>query len=178
MYCDNRITISYPTVRRFIRDGFERAMGEMKVVPDVIAGTATAGIPHAAWLAERLELPMVYVRSRPKDHGQGSQIEGRMEEGSSVVVIEDLVSTGGSSRAVVEALRAAGADVKAVLAIFSYELEAASKTFDELGIPLRTLTRFEALFDVARERGSLSEDAIRSISDWRADPHRWSALHA
>lgn len=177
VYCDNRVTISYPTVRRHIRDAFARTLEERGLSPNVIAGTATAGIPHAAWLAELLDLPMVYVRSTPKEHGRGAQIEGRLEAGRSVAVIEDLVSTGGSSRAVVEALREAGAEVTAVLAIVSYELDAAARTFADLDLPLYTLTCFDALFEVARENGVLSSASIRSILDWRADPERWSELH-
>ncbi len=175
VYCDNRLTLSYPAVRGYIRDGFVRCMEEGGLSPDVIAGTATAGIPHAAWLADRLDLPMVYVRSRPKKHGRGSRIEGRIDAGQTAVVVEDLVSTGGSSRQVVETLRGAGIEVPAILAIFSYGLTAAERAFENLELPLFTLTRFEELFRVAKERGTLSEASIESILDWRADPSRWSA---
>lgn len=177
VYCDNRITISYPDVRRYIRDGFVHSMEEHGLRPDVIAGTATAGIPHAAWLADRLDLPMIYVRSSPKQHGRGSQIEGRIEGGQSAIVIEDLVSTGSSSRAVVDALREAGIDVAAVLAIFSYELDDAARTFANLDVPLHTLTRFDELFRAASARGMLSDSSIQSIRDWRADPVAWSDQH-
>lgn len=177
VYCDNRITISYPDVRRDICEAFQDALQARSDIPEVIAGTATAGIPHAAWLADRLDLPMIYVRSRPKGHGSGSQIEGRLLAGQSVVVIEDLVSTGGSSRHVVEALRDAGARVASVLAIFSYELDAADRTFTDLDVPLHTLTRFQELFDAAREMGTLTEASIGSILEWRANPQQWSDQH-
>jgi len=178
VYCDNRITISYPVVRRAIRDAFARCLEDHLLRPEVIAGTATAGIPHAAWLADRLDLPLVYVRSSPKRHGRGSQIEGRIEPGQAAVVVEDLVSTGGSSRGVVDALRAAGVDVRGVLAIVSYELEAARQTYDALRVPLHVLTRFDDLFQEAAARGMLSDASVRSIEAWRADPVGWSDRHA
>lgn len=174
VYCDNRLTISYPTVRSRIRDGFRAALEATGIEPEVIVGTATAGIPHAAWLAGVLELPMAYVRSQAKAHGTSSQIEGRIESGTQVVVIEDLVSTGGSSGRVVEALRREGANVAAVLAIFSYELEQSEKTFRKLGVPLYTLTNFDELFAAAGARTELSDRTIRSIREWRGDPEGWS----
>jgi orotate phosphoribosyltransferase len=178
VYCDNRLTISYPYVRRRIRDGFVSAIEAGGLQADIIIGTATAGIPHAAWLSDALDLPMAYVRSKPKDHGRGSQIEGRVVEGETAIIIEDLISTGGSSRVVVEAVRRAGAHVEAVAAIFSYELPEALVAFKKGGIPLVTLTNFDVLLDVARERRILTEDAASSIEEWKTDPHAWSASHA
>lgn len=177
IYCDNRVTISYPSVRRSIREGFEAVIDVEGLAPEIIVGTATAGIPHAAWLADRLDLPMAYVRSKPKSHGRGTQIEGRVAKGQRAVVIEDLVSTGGSSRVVVEALRESGVVVAAVLAIFSYGLEEAFETYAKLGMPLFTLTGFDALFAAATAGGKLSDFDVESIRDWRKDPHSWSDRH-
>lgn len=175
VYCDNRLTISYPAVRSRIRDGFRATLKTNGIEPEVIVGTATAGIPHAAWLAGALELPMAYVRSQAKAHGTSSQIEGKIESGTRVVVIEDLVSTGRSSGRVVEALRREGANVAAVLAIFSYELEHSTTTFRKLDVPLYTLTNFDELFAVAGARSELADRTIRSIREWRNDPEAWSA---
>lgn len=174
VYCDNRLTISYPEVRNRICDGFIEAMEKAGIDADLIVGTATAGIPHAAWLADALDLPMAYVRSRPKKHGKASQIEGRIAPGARAIVIEDLVSTGRSSGITVEALRQDGVSIEAVLAIFSYELDEAAEAFRQLEIPLITLTNFDELFAAARERGTLSDAKIRSIEEWRRDPVGWS----
>ena len=119
IYCDNRLTMSYPAVRKKIVTAFAEKIAAMEEKPDIIAGCATAGIPHAAWLAEKLDLPMVYVRSKPKGHGKGNQIEGKISRGQKVLVIEDLISTGGSSIESAKALQAEGADVLAVFAIFT-----------------------------------------------------------
>ena len=174
LYCDNRRTIAYPDVRRLITAGFADVIARHSFAPDVIAGTATAGIPHAAWLADRLGLPMAYVRSKPKGHGQQRAIEGVIEGGQRVVVVEDLVSTGGSSIAAAEAVQAAGADVAAVLAIFSYGLAQAEATFADGRPPLVTLTSFPTLLDVARERGRLDEETLATLRAWQRDPEGWS----
>lgn len=177
VYCDNRLVISYPDVRRRIRDGFSDVIERERLAADAIVGTATAGIPHAAWLADVLDLPMAYVRSKPKEHGRRSQVEGRIPPDGRVVVVEDLVSTGGSSARVVDALRDEGVQVMAVLAIFSYEFPAADRLFDERRIRLFTLTGFEKLLDVASSRRLLSESDRRSIMEWRRDPDSWSQTH-
>ena len=174
VYCDNRMTLGYPSVRRRIRDAFVGAMQQKALKPDVLAGTATAGIPHAAWLAEALELPMVYVRSKPKAHGKGSQIEGPLQADQRVVVIEDLVSTGGSSITAVKALRAAGAEVLAVLCIFSYGLDEAGEAFAAAGVPLHTLTDFHQLLQVAKSDRTLSDAGAASVEAWREDPWAWT----
>ena len=174
IYCDNRMTLGYPAVRRRIRDAFVSVLRSEGLQPDVLAGTATAGIPHAAWLAEALDLPMVYVRSKPKEHGRGSQIEGPLEAGQTVIVIEDLISTGGSSITVVEALRRAGARVLAVCGIFSYGLDEATRAFAVADVALHTLTDFHHLLQVAKERGSIDEAEATSVAEWRADPRKWS----
>lgn len=175
LYCDNRRTIAYPDVRRLITDGFARVIAEHHLAPDVIAGTATAGIPHAAWLADRLGLPMAYVRSKPKAHGQGRAVEGAIEAGQRVVVIEDLVSTGGSSLAAAEALRTTGAEVVAVLAIFSYGLNQSEAAFSDVRLPLFPLAGFMTLLDVAREEDRLDGPTLETLQAWRRDPEEWSA---
>ncbi len=178
IYCDNRLLISYPHLRRTVTEGFRQIIEFWELEPDVIAGTATAGIPHAAWLADRLELPMVYVRARPKAHGQERQIEGRLEPGQQVVLIEDLISTGGSSIAAAEALMAADAHVLAVLAIFTYGFPEAEMRFAQAEIPLHTLTNLSVLLEVAREHGLLDEHTTAVLEDWQADPYGWSEAHS
>ena len=174
IYCDNRLTMGYPEVHRRITDGFARLVSEHALDPEVVAGTATAGIPHAAWLADRLDRPMVYVRSKPKKHGQGQQIEGHLEEGQRVVLVEDLISTGGSALEAARALQDAGAEVAAVLAIFTYGLPAAAHRFAAASFPAYTLTSFDTLLEVAVEEGQLEEKAIRVLKEWQHDPKEWS----
>lgn len=175
IYCDNRLTMAYPRVRRAIRDGFAAVIEREALAAEVIVGTATAGIPHAAWLAERLDRPMAYVRSAKKGHGRQNQIEGIVEPGQPVVVIEDLISTGGSALNAVEALREAGATVEAVLAIFSYQLDAAAARFEAAAVPFFTLTQYRTLLHVAQERGELTSEALTALQDWRRDPEAWAA---
>lgn len=177
IYCDNRLTMAYPTVRRDLTRGFASLLREHHLAPEAIVGTATAGIPHAAWLAAHLDLPMAYVRSKPKAHGRGNQIEGKLEAGQRVVVIEDLVSTGMSSMAVVQAVREAGVEVAALLAIFTYGIPQATLQFAESDVPFYTLTDYDTLLNVAREQGSLSPEALRSLQAWRFDPPGWSESH-
>jgi orotate phosphoribosyltransferase len=175
VYCDNRLTLGYPDVRRDISAGFEVILRENSIPCDVIVGTATAGIPHAAWLSERMELPMAYVRSKAKEHGRGNQIEGLAPEGAHAVVIEDLVSTGMSSTAVLAPLAEAGVKVEAVMAIFTYGLVVAEAAFEEAGVPLYTLSDFPTLIEEAATSDSLSEDDIISLQAWYRNPARWSA---
>ena len=173
IYTDNRLTLSHPDVRGRLVDGFvsfaRRAGGA-----DAVSGTATAGIPHATLLADRLGLPLTYVRSSSKGHGKGNRIEGRVEGGQRVLVVEDLVSTGGSVIAAVDALREAGALVQTVLAVFTYGLDSAADAVSDAGFTLRTLTDFPALLEVAREDGLLGDDALEALADWRRDPEAWS----
>ncbi len=178
VYCDNRLLLSSPAARRAACDGFARVWREEGLAADVVTGTATAGIPHAAWLAERLDLPMAYARAQPKKHGRGQCIEGGSVAGRTTVVVEDAISTGGSVCAVVETLRAAGAEVQAVLAIYSHGFAAARLAFEKARIPLYALTGLDALLAAAQERDALSDAAIRTILDWRADPASWSARRA
>lgn len=177
IYCDNRLTLSHPRVRRAIRDGFAQVLRQQSVSAATVAGTATAGIPHAAWLAEAIDRPMAYVRSSAKGHGQGARIEGVVEAGDEVVLVEDLISTGGSALDAVSALREGGATVPAVLAIFSYELDAAQRAFEAADVPRHVLTTFPTLIDVAHERDDLSAAELNVLRAWRDDPEAWSLDH-
>ena len=175
VYCDNRLTIGHPDVRRRITSGFAEIIHATGIRPEFIAGTATAGIPHAAWLADRLELPMVYVRGKAKGHGTSSRIEGPVVPGGRVVLVEDLVSTGGSSVSALEALREAGFVVEDVLAIYTYGFPRAEEAFAAAEARLHVLTSLESLIDEARAQQFLDQDAIASLEAWRRDPEGWSA---
>lgn len=178
IYCDNRKTLAYPRIRSAICDGFVDLVEAHAMMPATVAGTATAGIPHAAWLADRLDAPMAYVRSAPKSHGQKNQIEGEVEAGDVVIVVEDLISTGSSALDAVAALREAGAVVRGVLAIFSYDLDAAVDAFREADVALHTLSTFGTLVDVARTRDELTPDQADALTAWRRDPAAWSDAHS
>lgn len=167
IYCDNRLTISYPETRKKITDAFVALVEALDLKPDVIAGCATGGIPHAAWLADALNLPMVYVRSSPKGHGRGNQIEGAIHEGQKVLVIEDLISTGGSAIEAVNAVRNEGYEVLHVVAIFTYGLEKAKTNFANEKIPFTTIMSFDNLVDVLKESGEVSDDKAIELIDWR-----------
>lgn len=167
IYCDNRLTMSYPDIRKKIAKAFVQKLEEQSEKPDVIAGCATAGIPHAAWLAEELNLPMVYVRSSPKGHGKGNQIEGKIEKGDKVVVIEDLISTGGSAIDAANVLKEVGANVLGVQAIFTYGLNKATKNFAKANIELTTITSFDYLLDVLLEDGTITEEDKANLLEWR-----------
>ncbi|GGA84113.1 orotate phosphoribosyltransferase [Ornithinibacillus halotolerans] len=167
IYCDNRLTISYPEIRKMITNGFIEKVNQMNIKPDVIAGCATAGIPHAAWLADKLNLPMVYVRSNPKGHGKGNQIEGESVVGKNVLVIEDLISTGGSALKVVESLRESGASVLGVMSIFTYGLRKAKTNFDAAAVQYESLTNYEALIQSLVEDSNLHKDKKRILLEWR-----------
>lgn len=173
IYTDNRLTIAYPLVRQHIADGLAELVAREYPQVDVIAGTATAGIPHAAWVAERLHLPMVYVRSKPKDHGQGRQIEGRILHGANAVVIDDLISTGGSVLNACAAMQKAEANVVGVAGIFSYELAAATQNFAAANIKLRTLTGYSHLIATARKLGDINDAELHLLAKWRDNPDNW-----
>nr|WP_285868351.1 orotate phosphoribosyltransferase [Mesobacillus maritimus] len=175
IYCDNRLTLSYPEVRKEIAAGLKELI--VAHFPDVegVAGTATAGIPHAAWVSDLLELPMSYVRSKAKGHGKGNQIEGKVLAGQKVVVVEDLISTGGSVINAVEALREAGCEVLGAVAIFTYELEKGKELLKEAGIEVFSLTDFTTLAEVAREREEISEADLAKLAEWRKNPAEWGA---
>jgi orotate phosphoribosyltransferase len=170
VYCDNRMTISYPVVREQIAEGFAKIIRETYPDVDIIAGTATAGIPHAAWVAQKLDLPMVYVRSTAKEHGKGKQTEGVMPQGSKVVLIEDLLSTGGSSMKACEALTSEGGIVMATLAIFSYNFPQVDALFAEKGIPYATLTDYETLLPIAVEKGYVEAISLETLLKWSKNP--------
>lgn len=167
IYCDNRITMSYPSIRREIAAGMIEVIKEKYPAVEVIAGTATAGIPHAAWVSELLDLPMIYVRDSAKKHGKTNQIEGRVLEGQKVVIIEDLISTGLSSLKVAKALREAGAEVLGVVAIFSYELKKAQAAFEEAGVEYITLTNYPVLVEEAVAIDYIHQDDVEKLLEWR-----------
>lgn len=173
IYCDNRITMSYPKVRKEIAKGLASKIKEAFPEVQVIAGTATAGIPHAAWVAEILDLPMVYIRSKAKDHGKGNQIEGRIVEGQKMVVIEDLISTGGSVLEAAEAAKREGADILGVAAIFTYELPKGKANFEKAEILLMTLTNYSVLIEVALEDRYIDEQELTLLKEWKKDPENW-----
>ena len=167
IYCDNRITMSYPSIRREIAAGMVEVIKEKYPAVEVVAGTATAGIPHAAWVSELLDLPMIYVRDSAKKHGKTNQIEGRVLEGQKVVIIEDLISTGLSSLKVAKALREAGAEVLGVVAIFSYELKKAQAAFEEAGVEYITLTNYPVLVEEAVAIDYIHQDDVEKLLEWR-----------
>lgn len=167
IYCDNRLTMSYPKVRREIARGMVAIIQEQFPEVEVIAGTATAGIPHAAWVSELLDLPMVYVRDSAKKHGKTNQIEGRINQGAKVVVIEDLISTGLSSLKVVEALEAAGCEVLGVVAIFSYLISKATEAFKEAQVACHTLTDYDVLINEATKQGYIKDTDVAALVAWR-----------
>lgn len=175
IYTDNRLTIGYPLVRKTIAKGLAALIQQEFPQVEVIAGTATAGIPHAAWVAAELNLPMIYVRSKPKDHGQGRQIEGKLLAGSKTVVIDDLISTGGSVLKAVAAAQKEGADVVGVAGIFSYELPAATTNFNAVQVPFKTLTNYTTLVNVAAAEGVINADEQAILHEWRKDPEHWLA---
>lgn len=174
IYCDNRLIMSYPDLRRNIARAFAKTIESAGWAPDVIGGTATAGIPHAAWVADLLNLPMVYVRGSSKQHGKGNRIEGRLIEGERVVLIEDLISTGGSSLDAARALRESGAHLLGIVAIFTYGLDVARERFAKEGVPWETLCDFETLKSEAIRRGTLREDSRQILAEWQRDPKEWS----
>ena len=167
IYCDNRITMSYPSIRREIAAGMVEVIKEKYPAVEVVAGTATAGIPHAAWVSELLDLPMIYVRDSAKKHGKTNQIEGRVLEGQKVVIIEDLISTGLSSLKVVKALREAGAEVLGVVAIFSYELKKAHEAFSQAEVEYVTLTNYLVLVEEAVASDFIHQDDVEKLLEWR-----------
>ena len=167
IYCDNRVTLGYPEVRNAIRDGVIELIQTHFKDAEIVSGTATAGIPHAAFISEKLDMPMSYVRSKSKSHGKQNQIEGAPSKGKKIVVVEDLISTGGSSLVAAEALREAGAEVLGVVAIFTYGLAKADQMFKDADIPFYTLSDYNELIDVAKEQGKISESDIQSLVEWR-----------
>ncbi len=167
IYCDNRVTLGYPEVRKAIRDGLIQLIEKHFPDVEVVSGTATAGIPHAAFITDKMSLPMNYVRSKSKSHGKQNQIEGALSNNKKVVVVEDLISTGGSSITAVNALREAGADVLGVVAIFTYALSKADEMFKDAKVPFYTLSHYDELIEVAQAEGKISEADIETLINWR-----------
>jgi orotate phosphoribosyltransferase len=173
VYCDNRITLSYPAVRSYIKENLARAIQLNFSRIDCIAGVATAGIPQGALVADMMGLPFVYVRPKPKEHGMGNLIEGKVEAGARVVLVEDLISTGGSSLKAAQAIQDAGCKVIGMVAIFTYGFETAEKNFSEAGIPLVCLSDFSHLLEQAVEQKYLDENQLVYVKSWRLDPANW-----
>lgn len=167
IYCDNRLIMSYPKIRKQVAEGFAKKIKDFYPEVEYIVGTATAGIPHAAWISDIMDLPMLYVRSSAKEHGKTNQIEGKIEKGKKVVLIEDLISTGKSSIIAVKALQEAGFKVLGVIAIFSYNLEKAKQKFTETGIPFTTLTNYDVLLELAKEQKLIGENENKVLLQWR-----------
>lgn len=173
IYCDNRLTISYPEIRKQIAQGLAAQIKAEFSDVEVIGGVATAGIPHAAWVADELGLPLIYVRSKPKDHGRGKQIEGVLPVHAKTVLIDDLLSTGGSVLKAVKAAQNEGADVIGVGAIFSYQLPAVSENFQQAGLSFTTLTNYSELLEAATEENYITEDQLETLKKWRQAPEKW-----
>ena len=172
-YCDNRKTLSYPDIRTFVKVGMVHAILKHFPEADVIAGVATAGIPQAALIADVLNMPLIYVRSKPKDHGLENLIEGEMKEGAKVVVIEDLISTGGSSLKAVEAIRKAGGDVVGMVASYTYGFPVAAQAFKDANVKLVTLTDYDHVVAEALATGYIQESDIELLNEWRKNPSGW-----
>ena len=173
IYCDNRVLLSFPDIRSEVIEALGGAAGKVNSVEGV-AGVATAGIPHGALLADRLGLPFVYIRSSAKEHGRRNQIEGRLEAGKRYLVVEDLISTGGSSLQAIEALEAAGGVTAAAVAIFTYQFPAANRAFARAGVPLHTLSNYTVLLEEAKALGQLTEEEATTLAAWRENPRQWS----
>ena len=174
IYCDNRITLSYPTVRTYIRQRLAEVIHEEFSSANLIAGVATAGIPQGVLVAQELGLPFAYVRSAPKDHGMNNMIEGEVKEGQKVVVVEDLISTGNSSLKAVEALRAAGCEVIGMVSIFTYGFEVANQNFKNANCKLISLSNYDDLIDQALESSCINPGEVELLKSWRADPANWA----
>ena len=172
-YCDNRKTLSYPKLRTFVKDNLAKLVKDNFSEADAVAGVATGAIAQGALVADMLGLPFCYVRSKAKDHGMGNLIEGTLPEGSKVVVVEDLISTGGSSLKAVEALRAAGFEVVGMVAAYTYGFPIAEQAFQNAGVKLLTLTNYEAVVSVAIESGYITADQQPTLNEWRKDPANW-----
>ncbi|APZ44786.1 orotate phosphoribosyltransferase [Polaribacter reichenbachii] len=174
IYCDNRVTLSYPSVRVFLKEEIAKIAELEYGKPDVIAGVATGAIAIGVLVAQELGVPFIYVRPEPKKHGRKNQIEGHLESGQNVVVIEDLISTGNSSLNAVAALKEAGAVVKGMVAIFSYGFDVATKNFEEKNVNLKTLSNYENLLEQALDSNYISEKELLTLQQWRANPSEWN----
>lgn len=172
-YCDNRKTLAYPEVRTFVKEELAKIIREKYPEATAIAGVATGAIAQGALVADLLGLPMCYVRPKAKDHGMGNQIEGTLAEGAKVVVVEDLISTGGSSLKAVEALRAAGFEILGMVASYTYGFPVAAEAFAAAGVTLTTLTNYEAVVEAALKSGYIEEKHVPMLAEWRKNPSEW-----
>lgn len=172
-YCDNRKTLSYPDLRSFVKTETARLIMENFPEAEAVAGVATGAIPQGAMVADTLNLPFVYVRSKPKDHGLENLIEGELKPGTKVVVVEDLISTGGSSLKAVEAIRNYGCEVVGMVASYTYGFDVAEKAFSEAGVTLITLTNYEAVVSEALRTGYIREEDVALLNEWRKAPSQW-----
>ena len=176
IYTDNRLLMSYPKEREFIVNSFIKLIKANKIKVDGFAGTATAGIPWAAWIAQKIKKPMIFVRSESKDHGKENKTEGVIESGKTYVVVEDLISTGGSSLNTINAVREKGGIVEHCIAIFTYELEKSKINFDSVNVKLNTLTNFTNLIKTAVQKKFIGRDQLAHIMDWKKNPEGWVEL--
>ncbi|MFB9055776.1 orotate phosphoribosyltransferase [Mariniflexile ostreae] len=176
IYCDNRITLSFPMIRNYIRETMAKQIEKEYGKPDVIAGVATGAIGIGILVAEYMGLPFIYVRPEPKGHGRQNQIEGFVQDGQNVVVVEDLISTGKSSLNAVRALREANLNVKGMIAIFTYGFDIAAKNFEKENVFLQTLGNYDSLLEQALETKYISEKELKTLSEWNTNPSEWSAL--
>ncbi len=174
IYCDNRVLLSYPSIRNYIREQMARQVEELYGKPDLIAGVATGAIGIGILVAEQLGLPFIYVRPKPKSHGRQNQIEGHAEKGQSVVVIEDLISTGMSSLNAVEALEEAGLKVKGMLAVFTYGFDLSEQRFRDRNLTLHTLSSYDYLISQASDTGYVDQDQLETLKAWRKNPQKWN----
>ncbi len=173
IYCDNRIILSFPAIRNYIRDEFAKQIEEKYGKPDVIAGVATGAIGIGILVAEAMGLPFVYVRPEPKKHGRQNQVEGFLQKGQNVVVVEDLISTGGSSLLAIEALRNEGANIKGMAAIFTYGFDTSVENFKKANVNLYTLSNYQTLLEKAIEKQYINENETASLEEWAKSPSTW-----
>jgi orotate phosphoribosyltransferase len=175
IYCDNRLSLSFPIVRNLIKEGLTSLIKDNFPEVESIAGVATAGIPQGALLADKLNLPFIYVRPKPKDHGMENLIEGKVSPGQKVVVVEDLISTGGSSLKAIEALKKANFEVLGMVAIFTYGFAIAEENFRKAGVKLFTLSNYDSLVQEAEKKSIIKTSELESLKDWRRNPASWKA---
>ena len=173
IYCDNRKILSYPVVRKEVYEAFAQVIGERYPEAEVVAGVATGAIAHGVLAAEKLGKPFIYVRSAPKSHGLANQVEGEVKPGAKVVVVEDLVSTGGSSLNAVQALRDAGVEVLGMVAIFTYGFPKAAENFAQNKVELTTLSNYNAMIELAAEQGYVKAEELETLAAWREAPEKW-----
>lgn len=176
IYCDNRKALSFPFIRDFVKSELCNVIFEQFEEAEVIAGVATAGIAWGAMAADQLKLPFVYVRSKPKDHGLGNQIEGFLDEGKKIIIVEDLISTGKSSLQVAEILRERNSEILGIVSIFNYGFDVAADAFKNADLPFESLTNYTALIELAKEKNFISEETEKLLLTWRENPSEWQAV--